>query len=306
MATTTTALDAERMAAAEPSQAVMVWKRFRKHKLAVVGLITLAALTIICTFAEIPFTHIRLFAPYDPAVQDLYGTFAPPSGTHWLGTDDLGRDILTRLIYAGRISLVIGVVCALIVAVVGSLVGSISGYFGGWVDTLIMRFVDLLLSIPFFPLLLVLSQLLSTYIDSVTTIIIVLTVFGWLSISRLVRGQILSLRGLDFVEATRALGASNSRIIFRHMLPNSLAPIIVNLTLDVGGFILSESTLSYLGYGVKSPTPTWGNMLADVNNYILQHPLLAFYPGLAILLTVVSINFMGDALRDALDPRLKQ
>jgi peptide/nickel transport system permease protein len=147
--------------------------------------------------------------------------------------------------------------------------------------------------------------MLSQFLDSFWTIIIILSVFGWLGICRLVRGQILSLRNLDFVEATRALGASNSRIMFRHMLPNSLAPLIVAATLAVGEFIISESALSFLGYGIKPPIPTWGNMLSDVNNYFLEHPLLAFYPGLAILLTVVSINFMGDALRDALDPRLK-
>ncbi len=308
MATTTSALDAERMATAEPSQLIVTWRRFRRHKLALVGLFTLLTLVVICFLAEIPIINVRLLAPYDPAVQDLTkeGIFAASSAKHWLGTDDLGRDILSRLMYAGRISLVIGLICTLIVAIFGSVVGALAGFFGGIVDTVLMRIVDLLLAIPFFPLLLVLSQLLGPLLGSIPTIIIAMTVFGWLGISRLVRGQILSLRGLDFVEATRALGASNSRIIFRHMLPNSLAPIIVNGTLDVGGFILLESTLSFLGYGVKSPVPTWGNMLSDVNNYFLNHPLLAFYPGIAILLTVVSINFMGDALRDALDPRLKQ
>ncbi len=308
MATTTSALDTERMAAAEPSQLIVTWRRFRRHKLALVGLFTLIFLVLVCFFAEIPIINLRLLAPYDPAVQDLTkeGIFAGSSAKHWLGTDDLGRDILSRLLYAGRISLVIGLICTLVVAIVGSIVGAVSGFFGGIIDTLLMRLVDLLLAVPGFPLLLVLSQLLGPILGSINTIIIVLTVFGWLGISRLVRGQILSLRGLDFVEATRALGASNSRIIFRHMLPNSLAPIIVNGTLDVGNFILAESTLSFLGYGVKSPIPTWGNMLSDVNSYFLNHPLLAFYPGIAILLTVVSINFMGDALRDALDPRLKQ
>jgi peptide/nickel transport system permease protein len=199
----------------------------------------------------------------------------------------------------------VGIICTAIVIVVGALIGVISGYFGGWVDTILMRIVDLLLAIPFFPLLLVLSQMLSQFLPSFWTIVIILSVFGWLGICRLVRGQILSLRNLDFVEATRALGASNSRIMFRHMLPNSLAPLIVAATLAVGDFIISESALSFLGYGVKPPTPTWGNMLSDVHNYFLEHPLLAFYPGLALLLTVVSINFMGDALRDALDPRLK-
>jgi peptide/nickel transport system permease protein len=298
MATTGTAIDAERLAPAEPSQLTVTWRRFRRHKLALVGLTTLVVMALLIIIAP-------LVLPYKPETLDLSATFAPSTAQHWLGTDDLGRDILTRLLYAGQISMSVGIICTAIVIVVGALIGVVSGYFGGWVDTILMRIVDLLLAIPFFPLLLVLSQMLSQFLPSFWTIVIILSVFGWLGICRLVRGQILSLRNLDFVEATRALGASNSRIMFRHMLPNSLAPLIVAATLAVGDFIISESALSFLGYGVKPPTPTWGNMLSDVNNYFLEHPLLAFYPGLAILLTVVSINFMGDALRDALDPRLK-
>src|SRR5689334_4449018 len=298
MATTSTAIDSERLAPAEPSQLAVTWRRFRKHKLALVGLTTLVVMALLIILAP-------LFLPYKPETLDLTATFAPTTAQHWLGTDDLGRDILTRLLYAGQISMSVGIICTAIVIVIGALIGVISGYFGGWIDTILMRIVDLLLAIPFFPLLLVLSQMLSQFLPSFWTIVIILSVFGWLGICRLVRGQILSLRNLDFVEATRALGASNSRIMFRHMLPNSLAPLIVAATLAVGDFIISESALSFLGYGVKPPVPTWGNMLSDVNNYFLEHPLLAFYPGLAILLTVVSINFMGDALRDALDPRLK-
>jgi peptide/nickel transport system permease protein len=298
MATTPVALDADRLAAAEPSQLIVTWRRFRRHKLAVLGLIILLVLAVLCLLAP-------WIAPYSYAEQDLTLIFGPPSAQHLLGTDNLGRDILTRLLYAGQISLSIGLVCTAVVVLIGSVVGAVSGFFGGWIDTIMMRIVDLLLSIPFFPLLLVLSQMLSQFLPTFWTIVIVLSIFGWLGISRLVRGQILSLRSLDFVEATRALGASNSRIIFRHMLPNSMAPIIVNATLAVGGFIIAESALSFLGYGIRVPTPSWGNMLSDVNTYFLQEPLLAFYPGLCILLTVVSINFMGDALRDALDPRLK-
>ena len=298
MATSSTAIDAERLAPAEPSQLAVTWRRFRKHKLALLGLTTLVVMAVLIVLAP-------LFLPYKPETLDLSATFAPTTAQHWLGTDDLGRDILTRLLYAGQISMSVGIICTAIVIVIGALIGVISGFFGGWIDTILMRIVDLLLAIPFFPLLLVLSQMLSQFLPSFWTIVIILSVFGWLGICRLVRGQILSLRNLDFVEATRALGASNSRIMFRHMLPNSLAPLIVAATLAVGEFIISESALSFLGYGVKPPTPTWGNMLSDVNNYFLEHPLLAFYPGLAILLTVVSINFMGDALRDALDPRLK-
>jgi len=299
MATTSTALDADRLAAAEPSQLVVTWRRFRRHKLALAGLCTLSFITLACILAPV-------LAPYAPDAQQLYRGFEGPSADHWIGTDKLGRDLLTRLMYAGQISLVIGVACTAIVVVIGSLVGAVSGYFGGWVDTAIMRVVDLGLSVPTFPLLIALSAMLASILPSVLVIILVLSLFGWLGIARLVRGQILSLRGLDFVEATRALGASDRRIIFRHMLPNSIAPITVAATLAVGEFILTEAALSFLGYGVRLPTPTWGNMLAEVNTYFLQQPWLAFYPGLALLLTVVSINFIGDALRDALDPRLKR
>ena len=299
MASTSTALDAERLAAAEPSQIIVTWRRFRRHRLALVGLVVLAILALSSFLAP-------WIAPYDPAYQQLSRTFEGASVQHLLGTDNLGRDILTRLMYAGRISMTIGIACTAISITVGALVGAVAGFFGGWVDTILMRIVDLMLSVPTFPLLLALSQMLSSILPSVTVIILVLSIFGWLGIARLVRGQILSLRGLDFVEATRALGSSNSRIIFRHMLPNSIAPITVAATLAVGDFILSEAALSFLGYGVRLPTPTWGNMLADVNDFFLTHPLLAFYPGVALLLTVVSINFIGDALRDALDPRLKR
>jgi len=299
MATTSTALDAERLAAAEPSQLVVTWRRFRRHKLAMAGLFILAFIALSCILAPI-------IAPYPPDAQQLYRGFEGPSADHWLGTDKLGRDLLTRLMYAGQISLVIGVSCTAVVVTIGSLVGALSGYFGGWVDTLLMRIVDLGLSVPIFPLLIAISAMLASILPSMLVIILVLSLFGWLGIARLVRGQILSLRGLDFVEATRALGASDRRIIFRHMLPNSIAPITVAATLAVGEFILLEAALSFLGYGVRLPTPTWGNMLAEVNTYFLQQPWLAFYPGLALLLTVVSINFIGDALRDALDPRLKR
>jgi len=299
MATNTTTVDQERLAAAEPGQLAVTWRRFRKHKLAMIGLGILTLLAVLCIFA--PF-----IAPYDPDKIDLPSKFAPSSWQHLAGADDFGRDMLSRLLYAGQISMFIGVICTVIVMTVGSIVGALAGYFGGWVDTVLMRIVDLLLAVPFFPLLLVISQMLNQVgLPTVVVIVIVLTIFGWTGVSRLVRGQILSLRGLDFVEATRALGASHSRIIFRHMMPNSLAPIIVNATLSVGGFIIAESALSFLGYGVRAPTATWGNMLSDVSNYFLEQPMLAFYPGMAILLTVVSINFMGDALRDALDPRLK-
>ena len=263
---------------------------------------TLGTLTLACVFA--PFV-----SPINPDHQDLLNTFGPAvynfASPHWLGTDEFGRDIFTRILYAGRISLTVGLLSTLVVVTVGSLVGVIAGFFGGWADTILMRFVDLLFSLPTLPILLVASRMLSQFLPTMAVIIVVLSLLGWLGISRLVRGSVLALRGLDFVEATRALGAGNTRIIFRHLLPNALAPIIVAATLAVGDFILTESALSFLGFGIQPPTASWGNMLADVNDYFLEHPFLAFYPGIAILLTVISINFMGDGLRDALDPRLK-
>jgi peptide/nickel transport system permease protein len=292
----------EQLAPAEPGQIVVIWRRYRKHKLGLIGFFTLLVMTALCIAAP-------LVSPHDPARLDLLNTFGPTTlslqSPHWLGTDEFGRDIFTRLLYAGRISLTVGILVTLVTVIAGALVGVVAGYFGGILDTILMRFVDLLSSLPGLPILLVASRMLSQYLPTMVVIIIVLSLLGWLGVSRLVRGSVLALRDLEFVEATRALGAGSGRIILRHLLPNSLGPIIVASTLSVGGFILTESALSFLGFGIQPPTPSWGNMLADVNSYFLEHPLLAFYPGLAILLTVVSINFMGDALRDALDPRLK-
>jgi peptide/nickel transport system permease protein len=251
---------------------------------------------------------------------------AYPNGRlHILGTDDTGRDVFTRLFYAGRISIAVGVITTFIVILFGGMIGAISGFYGGWVDTILMRIVDLMLAIPTLPILLIVSQMISTSgvlsdvfgkgLGSVVTIIAVLSIFGWMGISRLVRSSILSLRSLDFIEATKALGANNRRIIMRHLLPNSFAPIIVAATLAVGEFIIAESALSFLGLGIRDPTPSWGNLLekgreymqfiTSVNPFEEIRGYLVLFPGVMILLTVLSINFMGDALRDALDPRLK-
>ena len=314
-------LGAESMAPAEPSQIRVVWRRFRKHKLALAGLVALTLLVLGSIVGP-------LLTGYAYSDQNLNAQFAgimarePDTGRlHILGADELGRDLLTRLLYAGRISLFVGVVVTAIIVVVGALYGAIAGYNPGFVDSLMMRVVDLLISVFDFPLLLLLSIFFHAALEgwhpptllglegndvkAVLTIVLILGLFGWLGISRLVRGSILSLRNLEFVEATRALGASGGRIILRHLLPNSLAPIIVFATQAVGGFIINESALSFLGLGINPPTPSWGNMLSGVQQYMWGHPFLAFYPGLLILITVLSINFIGDALRDALDPRLK-
>lgn len=344
----TTANVQERMAPAEPSQLVLTWRRFRKHKLGVIGLFTLTTLVLACIFVPIimeataGFTYEAIdnvaldpvitpdgnVSSTKPMFYDTTGVLPErggPRGLHVLGTNEVGRDILTRLFFAGRISLTVGVVTTLIVIILGGLIGALAGFYGGWVDTILMRFVDLMLAIPTLPILLIASKILSNSeimdkafgrgLGSMVTIILVLSIFGWMGISRLVRGSILSLRALDFIEATRALGASNRRIILRHLLPNSFAPIIVAATLSVGAFIISESALSFLGLGIRDPMPSWGNMLESAREYMQFitniNPFqeirgyLILFPGMLILLTVLSINFIGDALRDALDPRLK-
>jgi peptide/nickel transport system permease protein len=221
----------------------------------------------------------------------------------------VGRDILARLLYAARVSLYVGLMATLGSEVIGAIVGAISGYYGGTVDQVLMRIVDFMLTLPTLPILLVLSAMLAGQISvpfmRINFLILILVVFGWMSSARLVRGVILSLRSQEFTEASRALGASDLRIILRHMLPNALAPIIVSATLNVGNYIIVEAALSFLGFGVTPPTPSWGNMLTSVQDYMFLNPTLAIWPGLCIFLTVLSINFMGDGLRDALDPRLR-
>jgi len=307
----------ERLAPAEPGQLAATWKRFRKHKLGLIGLGTLSTLILLCIF-------VPLLSPYK--FDEITGPFYQAMNwSHWLGTDDIGRDNFTRLFYAGRISLFVGIFSTVAVVIIGSVVGALAGFYGGLLDTVLMRIVDLLLSLPTLPMLLILSVMLTRAgffnssfgrdLGTVMVIIVILVAFGWLGISRLVRGSVLSLRSLDFVEATRALGASNGRIIMRHLMPNSMAPILVAATLAVGGFIIAETALSFLGLGIQPPTPSWGNLLTDSTQnswYITKinpteeiRGYLVIFPGLMILLTVLSINFIGDALRDALDPRLK-
>ena len=314
----------ERLAPAEASQLAVTWNRFRKHRLGLMGMYLLLLLVLSCIIIPMvsPFTFdaINDASQFQPAM-----THSSTGLTHVLGTDEIGRDNFTRLFYAGRISLVVGLLTTVFIVIIGTIVGALAGFYGGWVDTILMRFVDIMLSLPDLPILLIMSKLLGDSgvmdnifgkgLGTVATIILVLTLFGWLQLSRLVRGSVLSLRGLDFVEATRALGAGNRRIIMRHLMPNSLAPIIVSATLAVGSFIIAESALSFLGLGIQPPTPSWGNLLQNGREYgafILQpNPFneirgyLLLFPGILILLTVLSINFMGDALRDALDPRLK-
>lgn len=307
----------EGLAAAEPSQIAIIWRRFRRHRLAVLGLISLTILIVACIFGPI-YSGFHGYTRMAPVVNKQY---ANPSLQHLLGTDDYGRDMMERLLVAGRLSLFIGLGATALAVIFGCLYGAIAGYNPGLIDSAMMRLVDLCLSLPDLPILLVLSILFRVWfagwrapfvlgfeppeVKAITIFALILSLLGWMGISRLVRSQIIALREQSFIEATRALGAGAGRIVFRHMLPNALAPIIVATTLATGNFIILESTLSYLGYGVDPLTPTWGNMLFSVQEVIWSRPYLALYPGLLILITVLSINFVGDALRDALDPRLK-
>jgi len=301
-------LDAEALLTPEKeNQFSVVWRRFRRHKLALGGLFVITLFLFMAIFAN-------LIAPYDPIRdQDPYRKNAPPSAEHVLGTDEIGRDVYSRLLYAARVSLTVAFVVTLISEFLGSVMGGVSGYFGGWVDNLIQRVVDFLLTIPLLPLLLAFSSLLRgikiPFVPdqwaSVVIISVILITFGWMGACRLVRGMVLSLRALDFSEAARALGMSDVRIIARHMIPNAMAPIIVNATLNLGGVIVLESALSFLGFGIQPPIPTWGNMLQAAQQGMLGQPEKVFYPGLAIFLTSLAFNYVGDGLRDALDPRLK-
>lgn len=283
-------------------------RRLLKHKAAMISLGIILLLILIAIFAP-------LIAPYDPNTQDLEGIYRPPGPGHLLGQDSLGRDMLSRIIYGSRISLLVGFTVAIFSVVLGTFMGVLAGYFGGRTDNVISRFIEIMLSIPELPLQLTLSGLFAVSdvpaivalrdnpLSSVFIIVGIFTFFGWMGTARLVRGEVLRLKNLEYVDAARALGAKNGRIMLQHLVPNLVAIIIVNGTLAVGGAILGEAALSFLGFGIQPPVSTWGNMLSNANEVVLEHPFVAFYPGLAILLTVLSFNFLGDGLRDAFDPK---
>lgn len=281
----------------------IVYRRLKKHKLAIVSLILLIFIILACIFGPLFVKyHYNDMESYDPD-NPLVGEYRPPSNLHPFGTDELGRDTLSRILYGGRISLFVGFASVFSAIIIGVFVGALSGYYGGLADTLLMRFTDIMFSIPVLPLLVVLASVIPG--GGVWKIILVITIFGWMTDARLVRGVYLSLKEQEFAEAARAIGASNARIIWRHLLPNSMAPIIVSSTLGVGGNIIYEAALSYLGFGIMPPTPSWGNMLQNAQSAMFNAPWLIWFPGLAIFVTVLAFNFLGDGLRDALDPRLK-
>jgi ABC-type dipeptide/oligopeptide/nickel transport system permease subunit len=272
-----------------------VWRRFRHNKMAMAGLVFILIVALLAIFAP-------LIAPYS-ITERASGQYRDgPSGAHWFGTDTIGRDVFSRVIYGARVSLKIGLAATVIALSIGLLLGAVAGFFGGILDTIIMRITDVFLSIPYIVLAIAIASVLGR---SENTVILVLGLTGWLSICRIVRSSFLSLKQLEYVEAANALGYSRRRIMFRHILPNALQPIIVYGTISVGSVILSEAALSFLGVGPQDPTPAWGLMVAEGKSLLAVAPHLLFFPGGAIFLTVVSLVFMGDGLRDALDPKLK-
>jgi len=278
----------------ERGQWRMAFERFLAHRLAVASVCVLGTLALLCVAAPI-------VSPYDPEKTALLLIHEPPSTVHLMGTDGLGRDLATRILYGGRVSLSVGVLAMAIAISLGTLVGGIAGFYGRWIDGALMRFVDMMYSFPRLFLLIILGVVFKGM--TVGVIVIVLGLLSWMTTSRLVRATFLSLKHREFVEAARCIGARDREIILRHILPNSLAPIIVAATLGVAGAIIAESTLSFLGLGIQPPTPSWGNMLEDATIEMERAPWTAFFPGLVIFFAVVAINFIGDGLRDALDPR---
>jgi peptide/nickel transport system permease protein len=269
---------------------------FYKNKLALAGCGIVLFLFAVSLLAP-------MLAPYDPGAIDLKNVLAPPSAEHWFGTDQLGRDVLSRMIWGARISLKVGFVATGLAIFIGTILGAIAGYYGGWIDAVIMRFVDIMLCFPTFFLILAVIAFLE---PSIWNIMVVIGLTGWMGVTRLVRADFISLRERDFVRAARAIGANDARIIIRHILPNALASILVAATLGIAGAILTESALSFLGIGVQPPTPSWGNILTAGKDNIDIAWWLSLYPGLAILITVVGYNLLGEGIRDASDPRLKK
>lgn len=315
----------------QESQVRVIWRRFRRHRLAMISLILIGFVFVASLLAPV-------IAPFERDAIDLTSSARPaPPGTtnldgqvHYLGVDHLGRDLFTRVLYAARVSMSIAILVVLISESFGAFLGAMAGYYGGKVDSVISRVIEFMLTIPTLPILLIISAILlrrdvviplpaivnrglsalllapEREAQKVVVLVLILVIFGWLSAARLMRGMALSLSKQDFVEALRAAGASDARIIFRHVIPNGLAPVLVSASLALGGVIVTESALSFLGLGVQDPTPTWGNMLSTSQSYMFQHPWLPLVPGVFLVIVSIGFNFIGDGLRDALDPRLKR
>jgi len=314
-----TRLDAEALPPQPASPAAVAWRRFQRHRLAMVGMFMLLAVALFVTVGSL-FVHGYCSGLKQDVIGERWANCndtsqirQPPSSTYPFGTDSVGRDLFARVIFGGQISLLIGVCAALLEVIVGSNVGAVAAYYGGWVDNVLMRLTEAMLNIPSLFLLIVISKFFGGSLPdinlfgrhltgSVAVIILVIALTSWMYLARIVRASVLSLRERDYVSAARALGVSDRRIIFTHLLPNTLAPIVVTATLGVANAILSEAYVSFLGLGVTGATATWGNMLEGAYRYLEAAPWLWFFPGILILLTVLGVNFVGDGLRDALDP----
>ena len=322
-------LKAEAVTIEERSPFQVVSMRFMKHRLAMVSLAVMAVIFTLTILAP----YITSFKVDELNVNDYFRPFGyvdePTGRVHYFGTDNIGRDYFSRLLYAGRISLSVALLSVFISELVGVIVGAVSGFYGGWVDSVLMRFLEFMLTIPTLPLVLIISSMLLRNEDlipipegvlrvvgnimllgpkdarSAVLIVIVLAGFGWLSSAQLMRGTVLSLREQTFVEASRSLGATDVWIIFKHMIPNAMAPIIVDASLGLAGFVVAEAALAFLGFGIQDPIPTWGNMLSATQTYMFDKPWLPLVPGLPIFICSLAFNYIGDGLRDALDPRLK-
>ncbi|PZF85870.1 peptide ABC transporter permease [Jiangella anatolica] len=273
----------------------LAWRRFRRHRMAMVGLVTLGVIVVAALLADV-------IAPHHPNEVDLAAFRQAPSAEHWLGTDSAGRDVFARLLHAGRISLGVGIAASLISVAIGTLLGAVAGLFRGWADTVIMRTADIMLSFPALVVIIVVAGVLG---PSVVTLVLAMGVFGWPAAGRVVRGVTLSVREREFVKAARSFGAGGWWLITRHLVPAALGPVTVVATLGVAQAIMAEATLSFLGLGVEPPAASWGNMLTDAQNLTLisSMPWMWLPPGIAVALTVLAVNFVGDGLRDALDPR---
>lgn len=284
---------------ADDHLARVILRRFLKHRLAVLALLALGMVVLLAAGAT--------WSGYAPTQQEPANPFQAPSTAHWFGTDELGRDIFTRILYGGRVSLAVGLFSTLLTVTLGVLVGALSGYYGGWLDNLLMRITDAFLTFPTIFVLILLGaalrdQPLQWLKNSVLMVIVIIAALSWMWPARLIRSLFIVLRERDFIAATRSLGGNNARIIFRHILPNCIGPILVSGTLQMASAIITESGLSYLGFGVQPPTPTWGSILSTAQTQVFRAPWLAIYPGVMIFVTVMAINYIGDGLRDAFDP----
>jgi peptide/nickel transport system permease protein len=295
-----TAIQTTTFNAQSASMGAGVWKRFRKHPGAIFGFIVISILIVLALLAPL--------SPYNPETSEIAKRNQPPAWSHMMGTDALGRDLFTRVLYGGRISLTVGLLVVAISISIGVPIGALAGYYGGIIDSVLMRVTDAFLSLPSFLVLILLSAILREVEtplferNNVLTISLVIGIFAWTTFARLVRATFLTLRETDFVSASRALGGSDLRIIIRHILPNSIGPIIVEATLEFGYAIIEESGLSFLGFGIQPPTPSWGNLLSNAQEHFTKYPWLAIFPGLMIFLSIISVNYIGDGLRDAFDP----